>query len=44
VRHALFIGEQELDSNKYKLRDLQKGDEKNLSVEEIVSTLSVAKE
>jgi histidyl-tRNA synthetase len=44
VRHALFIGEQELDSNKFKLRDLQKGDEKNLSVEEIVSTLSVAKQ
>lgn len=41
VRYALFIGEQELGSNSFKLRDLEKGEEKQLSLDEIASTLSV---
>lgn len=34
--YALFIGEQELSSGKYKLKNLQTGEEKELSIEEIV--------
>jgi histidyl-tRNA synthetase len=41
VRYALFIGEQELESSRFKLKDLEKGEEKELSLDEIVSTLSV---
>jgi len=41
TRYALFIGEQELESNSFKLRDLEKGEEKQLSLDEIASTLSV---
>lgn len=41
VRYVLFIGEQELDSNSFKLRDLEKGEEKQLSLDEVASTLSV---
>jgi histidyl-tRNA synthetase len=43
VRYALFVGEKELESNMYKLRDLEKGEEKTLSLDEIASTLLVAK-
>lgn len=43
VRYALFLGEKELEPNKFKLRDLQKGEEKELSLEQIASTLSVAR-
>jgi histidyl-tRNA synthetase len=41
VRYAIFIGEEELKNNQFKLRDLQKGQEKNLSLEQIASTLLV---
>jgi histidyl-tRNA synthetase len=41
VRYALFIGEQELSSNNFKLRDLEKGEEKQLSLDDITSTLLV---
>ena len=39
VRHALFIGQQELDSNQYKLRDLEKGEEEQLGLEQIAEKL-----
>ncbi|HVS78930.1 MAG TPA: histidine--tRNA ligase [Candidatus Saccharimonadales bacterium] len=39
VRYALFIGEKEMESGTYKLRDLQKGEEKELSLEQVASTL-----
>lgn len=41
VRYALFIGEQELESNCFKLRDLEKGEEKQLQLDEVASTLLV---
>lgn len=41
VRYALFIGEKELSSNEFKLRDLEKGEEKALSLDQVASTLSV---
>lgn len=37
---ALFIGEQELSERKYRLKDLASGDEKQLSVDEIVTQIS----
>ncbi|MBX4201275.1 histidine--tRNA ligase [Candidatus Saccharibacteria bacterium] len=43
VRYAIFIGEQELESSTFKLRDLEKGEEKNLNLEEIASTLLAAR-
>jgi histidyl-tRNA synthetase len=43
VKYALFIGEAELASKTYKLRDLQKGEEKELSLDQIASTLAVRK-
>jgi histidyl-tRNA synthetase len=43
VRYAIFIGEKELDSGAYKLRDLEKGEEKELSLEQIASTLKAAR-
>jgi histidyl-tRNA synthetase len=41
VRYAVFIGEKELSSNEFTLRDLEKGEEKKLSLEQIASTLAV---
>lgn len=41
VRYAIFIGEKELASNQFKLRDLEKGEEKELSLDQIASTLNV---
>lgn len=41
VRFAVFIGEDELKSRKFKLRDLQKGEEKLLNLEQMPSVLSV---
>ncbi|HET9721750.1 MAG TPA: histidine--tRNA ligase [Candidatus Saccharimonadales bacterium] len=41
VRYALFIGETELNSQTFKLRDLQKGQEHELTIEQIASTLNV---
>ena len=43
TRYALFIGEEELSTGKYKLRDLAKGEEQQLSLEHVIETLSVAK-
>ncbi|MDB5161408.1 MAG: hisS [Candidatus Saccharibacteria bacterium] len=39
VRYALFIGEQELGSGQYKLRDLGTGQESDLSQEQVVAAL-----
>lgn len=39
VRQALFIGEQELESDHYKLRDLEKGEEKQLPLDQVISSL-----
>jgi histidyl-tRNA synthetase len=41
ARYALFIGEKELADNLFKLRDLEKGEEKTLSLDQIASTLTV---
>ncbi len=43
VRYAIFLGESEIDSGKIKLRDLDKGEEQTLSIDEIISKLSVHK-
>jgi histidyl-tRNA synthetase len=43
VRYAIFIGEQELKANKFKLRDLEKGTEDTLSTDEIAEKLIVAR-
>ena len=39
VRHVIFIGEKEIETDTYKLRDLEKGDEKGLGPEQLVSSL-----
>lgn len=39
VRHVLFIGDKELESKQFKLRDLEKGEEKQLSLDQIISSL-----
>ncbi|MBX4196936.1 histidine--tRNA ligase [Candidatus Saccharibacteria bacterium] len=44
VRYALFLGEKELESNTFKLRDLEKGEEKQLSLDQIASSLAVGRE
>ncbi len=44
VRYAIFIGEKELESNRFKLRDLEKGEEKELSADQIASTLAVRRD
>jgi histidyl-tRNA synthetase len=41
VRYAMFVGDKELQSKSYKLRDLEKGEEKSLSLDQIASSLSV---
>lgn len=41
VRYAVFIGDKELTDKMYKLRNLEKGEEKELSLERVISTLSV---
>jgi histidyl-tRNA synthetase len=38
-RYAIFIGEKELSDGKYKLRDLKKGEEQSLSLQQIANTL-----
>jgi histidyl-tRNA synthetase len=42
VRYVIFIGDKELADSTYKLRDLEKGEEKELSLNEIANTLSVS--
>lgn len=44
ARYALFIGSEELAKSKFKLRDLQKGEEKSLSLDQLASTLRVSRE
>jgi histidyl-tRNA synthetase len=39
VRHALFIGQSEIESNQFKLRDLEKGEEKEFSLDQVASSL-----
>jgi len=39
VRYAVFIGKDELEADKFKLRDLEKGEERALSVAELTATL-----
>ncbi len=41
VRYAIFIGDKELTDNRFKLRDLEKGEEMELGLDEVVSTLRV---
>jgi len=43
TRYALFIGESELDSSTFKLRDLEKGEEKQLGLEQVAETLKAAR-
>lgn len=40
VRHAIFIGEKELASNRFPLRDLRKGEEKALTLDQIINALN----
>jgi histidyl-tRNA synthetase len=39
VRYALFIGEKEIDSNQFTLRDLEKGEEKKLTLDQVADSL-----
>lgn len=39
VRHALFIGEKEIEANQFTLRDLEKGEEKKLNLDQVASSL-----
>lgn len=39
IRYAIFLGETELKEKKVKLRDMEKGEEKLLSVDEVVKVL-----
>lgn len=43
TKYAIFIGDEELKTDKYRLRDLEKGEEQELTIPEIVSKLSVHK-
>jgi histidyl-tRNA synthetase len=43
VKYAIFMGEQEIADNRFKLRDLEKGEEKVLSLDEIAAQLTVDK-
>ncbi|HSX18032.1 MAG TPA: histidine--tRNA ligase [Candidatus Saccharimonadales bacterium] len=40
IPYVIFIGEHELDSQRFKLKDLRSGEEKELSMERMVSTLA----
>jgi histidyl-tRNA synthetase len=40
IKNVLFVGEEELKTNKYKLKNLDTGDEQNLSVNEIDEKLN----
>ncbi len=44
VRYAIFIGEKELKNDKFKLKDLETGDERELAIPQIASTLAVRHE
>lgn len=41
VRFALFIGEKELADKKFKLRDLEKGEENEFNLDELISKLKI---
>lgn len=43
ARWALFIGEEELLSGQFKLRDLEKGQEQSLSLDQVAETIKSAK-
>ncbi len=40
IPYAIFLGEHELSSQRFKLKDLRSGEEKELSLERLVSTLA----
>ncbi|MBI2592534.1 histidine--tRNA ligase [Candidatus Saccharibacteria bacterium] len=40
MKYAIFIGEQEIKTGKFKLKNLESGDEKNLGIEEVVTEIS----
>jgi len=40
TEHVIFIGEKELESQRFKLKNLTSGEEKDLSLERLVSTLA----
>lgn len=40
LKWAIFIGEQELESGKFKLKDLESGDEKELALDDLVTEIS----
>lgn len=41
VKYVLFIGEKELESQTFKLKNLETGEERELNLEQVASTLSV---
>lgn len=43
VRYAIFVGDKELQSGRYQLRDLKNGSEKELTAEQIVSAILEAR-
>ncbi len=44
IPHVIFIGETELEANKFKLKDMKTGEEKLLSVNEIIHEINSIKE
>ncbi len=40
IKHAIFIGEQELEASKFKLKNLESGEEKELSTNGLVAEIS----
>lgn len=40
IRFAIFVGEKELDSGQFTLRDLNSGDEQNLALEQLIQKLT----
>jgi histidyl-tRNA synthetase len=43
VRYAIFIGDQELSDHQFKLRDLEKGEESSLSLDELAAAINQQK-
>lgn len=41
VRFALFIGDKELDDKRFRLRDLEKGEEMEFNIDELISKLKI---
>ncbi len=40
VKYAIFLGQQELDSHKFRLKDLESGEEQELSLDELLKALT----